>query len=163
MIVVPCVMCENVKKIKIKKTHRTLGWFNKCFTPTDWRHTCTRSRTDVTPTLATFWHKVRRDSVPCQMTRKTAGVPCMRKSCSLHHKDHMLAVSHCEELQAPAWQGTQSARGERDIQRLKRREYREEESVCMWISVFFMCQHEYVGINGYMCTIPRSTLFALCF
>lgn len=48
MSVVPCVcLCENVK-------NRTLGWFNKRFTLPDWRHTCARSHTDVTPTQATL-------------------------------------------------------------------------------------------------------------
>lgn len=78
---------------------------------------------------------------------EAAEVPYVRKSCSLHHKDHMLA--------SESQRGGRARRG-----RTERKDYRRAEGgrVCMWISVSFMCQHENAGINGLLCTLLRNTL-----
>lgn len=46
--------------------------------------------------------QVRRDSVSWKMMSEAAEVPYMRESRLLHHKDHMLAVSQCTDVQTPA-------------------------------------------------------------
>lgn len=127
----PCAcLCEHVKK----KTGRRGGSTSASHRP-DRRHTCTRSRTDVTPTQANLWYE--RGGILClagwrgEGGEEAAEVPYVRKSCSLHHKDHMLA--------SESQRGGRARRG-----RTKRKDYRRTEGgrVCMWISVSFMCQHE---------------------
>lgn len=134
------------------KKNRTPGWFNKRFTPSGpktYVHTLAhRCYTHSGQPLI----RTRRDSVSCRMTgggegEEAAEVPYVRKSCSLHHKDHMLA--------SESQRGGRARRG-----RTKRKDYRRTEGgrVCMWISVSFMCQHENAGINGLLCTLLRNTL-----
>lgn len=117
------------------KKNRTPGWFNKRFTPSGpktYVHTLAhRCYTHSGQPLI----RARRDSVSCWMTggggEEAAEVPYVRKSCSLHHKDHMLA--------SESQRGGRARRG-----RTERKDYRRAEGgrVCMWISVSFMCQHE---------------------
>lgn len=143
----PCAcLCEHVKK----KTGRRGGSTSASHRP-DRRHTCTRSRTDVTPTQANLWYE--RGGILClagwrgEGGEEAAEVPYVRKSCSLHHKDHMLASESQRGGRARRW-------------RTERKDYRRAEGgrVCMWISVSFMCQHENAGINGLLCTLLRNTL-----